>query len=248
MDKLVTIHQSNLFPRLKVLTKLALSDVYLLQNDVQYARRDWQNRFQIQHRNGVPFLVSVPVHLPHGRSTWLSEVQICEPETAVRKLRDTMRHTYRRAPFWRDVEDYLDEVLYTPVVYLSDLAGRSVRTALARLAPDVVIASYPSLPPDGNPDRSWRLAAAARAVGGTSYLSGSGGRRYTDLERFRDEKINVYWQDWETDTKIMKLSDGSVKPNNLSVLHYMANIDMHDLRRALSNLKDERRRRWDSRT
>jgi hypothetical protein len=246
-SRLVAIHQSNLFPRLKVLTKLAMSDVYLVQDQVQYARRDWQNRFEVQTRQGGRHLVSVPVHLPHGRSTRLAHAWVVDPTVSMKKMCDTIRHTYRRAPFWTDVQDHVEGVLATPVLLLADLARRSTVAALRRVAPWVAVEDCPALPTSAERrDRSGRLAATTRAVGGTAYLSGSGGRRYMDVGEFKGRQIDVHWQDWAADAELLALKLGTVSTDNLSVLHYIAAIGSTRLNEALAVLRYERRTRWDS--
>lgn len=44
MTKTVVIHQPNFLPRIKVLIKIMLSDVWVIYDNVQYVRREWQNR------------------------------------------------------------------------------------------------------------------------------------------------------------------------------------------------------------
>lgn len=57
---IVAIHQPNLFPRLKILQKLALADIWIVLDNVQYCQREYQNRTLIVPKEkrhfGVLFL------------------------------------------------------------------------------------------------------------------------------------------------------------------------------------------------
>jgi hypothetical protein len=43
-DLLCAIHQPNFFPRLSTLAKLFTADIWVVLDDVQFARRDYQHR------------------------------------------------------------------------------------------------------------------------------------------------------------------------------------------------------------
>jgi WbqC-like protein family len=240
---LVAIHQSNLFPRIKVLTKLALADVYLTQNNVQFAQRDWQNRFRVLGAQGQ-LLVSVPVHRPSGRDTCICDVQIVDTTLSARKVRETIRHTYRRARYWPQVATYVDEVLDPPVGTLADLANRSVVAALARVAPQVVVAEWRQQRRSGSLTRSERLAKAVEQAGGVAYLTGSGGRRYVEPQAFARKNIRLLWQNWDDDAAMLGLGIDASEMGSLSVLHYIATLGETELELRLAALRVERRRQW----
>ncbi|MBO0584707.1 hypothetical protein EXQ36_10090 [Clostridium botulinum] len=57
---ILTAHQPVYLPWLGLFHKIALSDVYCFFDDVQYLRRDWNNRNKIKTSNGDIWL-TVPV-------------------------------------------------------------------------------------------------------------------------------------------------------------------------------------------
>ncbi|MEU0486469.1 WbqC family protein, partial [Streptosporangium sp. NPDC006013] len=65
------IHQPNLFPRLVTLAKLFAADYWIVLDDVQFARRDYQHRARLASLDGSwqPQWLSISTHLPYGRST-----------------------------------------------------------------------------------------------------------------------------------------------------------------------------------
>lgn len=192
----VAVHQPNLFPRLKVLQKLAKSGIWVVYDDVQYVRNEWQNRTRIRSLRlpADSFWLTIPVHLPGGRSTNISEVILCDPARVGRQVRASIRHAYRRSVHWRWIATYLDQL---PSVVPPDLATYCTESTIVclralGLCPRIVYSSCLDL--EGS--RSARLAAICAAVGGSSYLAGTGGRSYMDLDAFRTREINVEWQHW----------------------------------------------------
>jgi hypothetical protein len=69
---LCAIHQPNFLPRLSTLAKLYAADIWIILDDVQFTRRDYQHRCYLAP---VPDArlpgrwLTLPVHLPGGRET-----------------------------------------------------------------------------------------------------------------------------------------------------------------------------------
>jgi hypothetical protein len=64
------IHQPNFFPRLSTLAKLYAADVWVILDDVQFSRRDYQNcRYLPPAGTALPARwLTVPAHLLAGRN------------------------------------------------------------------------------------------------------------------------------------------------------------------------------------
>src|SRR5688500_306398 len=77
----VATHQPNLFPRLKVLQKLASADVWIVLDNVQYCPREWQNRARIvvAHGSSSSFWLTTPVSRSKGRDTLIQDVAVVDP-------------------------------------------------------------------------------------------------------------------------------------------------------------------------
>jgi len=66
-DLLCAIHQPNFFPRLSTLPKLFIADIWVVLDDVQFARRDYQHRCRIANSDGIERWLTIPIHLRCGR-------------------------------------------------------------------------------------------------------------------------------------------------------------------------------------
>ncbi|MFD4482794.1 WbqC family protein [Streptomyces sp. NPDC058471] len=72
---LCAIDQPNLFPRLSTLAKLFAADYWIVLDDVQFARRDYQHRARLAALGNPQQQqwLTLPTLLPRGRSTIIRE-------------------------------------------------------------------------------------------------------------------------------------------------------------------------------
>jgi WbqC-like protein family len=194
----VTIHQPNLFPRHKVIQKLAAADIWIVLDDVQFAKREWQNRCVIvpDHGTHTPHWLTLPVRLPRGQASAINEVQVIDAERALQVARNGIVNAYRHSPGWECAQPLVLSALQSDDASLTQTCVRSTLALLAcaGAAPAVYYASELALPPG---DPSDRLAALTELVGGSEYLCDSGGANYLKLDSFNRRDIEVKWQNWQ---------------------------------------------------
>lgn len=190
-DLLCAIHQPNFFPRLSTLAKLFTADIWVVLDDVQFARRDYQHRCRVTGPDGTERWLTVPVHLPAGRATSIRDVIVADPDQASRRAGDIIRRDYQASPYWPDVCGLVTEVM--------EAFARSDR--LAEISQASTLALLRALGWTGTtcwsselavrPGRSQRLADLTVAVGASTYLCGTGGARYLDQAPFVSSGIGV---------------------------------------------------------
>ena len=80
-ELLCAIHQPSFFPRLSTQAKLFTADMWVVLDDVQFTRRDYQHCCRLAALNdpAAQQWLTVPVHLPDGRSTRIKDVRIARP-------------------------------------------------------------------------------------------------------------------------------------------------------------------------
>lgn len=192
-DLLCAIHQPNFFPRLSTLAKLFTADIWVVLDDVQFARRDYQHRCRVAGPDGVERWLTVPVNLPAGRSTLIRDVVVANPEQASKRVGDVIRRDYRNTPYWPAVLDLVAHV--NEVLARSDrLAEVSEVSTLALLrALRWTGVTYRSSELPARTGRSQHLADLIVAVGAGTYLCGTGGARYLDPAPFTSSGVNVIY-------------------------------------------------------
>jgi len=189
----VAIHQPNLFPRLSTVAKLFTADEWIVLDEVQFVRRDYQHRVRLAPpgRPDEEQLLTLPVHLPAGRSTRICDVRLVEADRSARRLNLLSRQLYRRSEHWKDLETPLHAVIQE-LHTTDDLATVSIESTahlLRALGWQGTIVRTRGIPARNG--RTDRLVDLTLARSGTHYLCGAGGLRYLEQRQFTERGIPV---------------------------------------------------------
>jgi hypothetical protein len=118
---LCAIHQPNFLPRLSTLAKLYAAGIWIILDDVQFTRRDYQHRCYLAPVADVQLpgrWLTIPVHLPGGRATLIRDVLLAEPALTAKRTSGILRHYHHRAPHQSGVLDLIsgiEETIMAPV-------------------------------------------------------------------------------------------------------------------------------------
>lgn len=189
---LCAIHQPNLFPRLTTLAKLFAADYWIVLDDVQFTRRDYQHRARLgalDEANRSQWL-TIHTRLPHGRPTLIRDALIVDPDRARRKTAGMLRQHYGASPHWPTLARLLDPVLGAfDTGRTAAVAATSTRLLLYLLGWRGKILTSSDLP--SRPGRSQRLADLCVVTGARAYVCGTGGMSYLDPAPFAAGGIAV---------------------------------------------------------
>lgn len=187
------IHQPNLFPRLSTVAKLYAADRWIVLDDVQFARRDYQHRARLAALDepARQQWLTLPTRLPHGRPTPIDQARLAEPGRSRRTVSLLTRQYYGRSRYWPAVRDVLDAVLdqFEDTDRVSDVAKASTVALLTALGWSGEVLRSSAIPT--RVGRSERLADLAAATSSTHYLCGTGGWRYLDTQAFDGHGVQV---------------------------------------------------------
>nr|WP_065960567.1 WbqC family protein [Streptomyces sparsogenes] len=187
------IHQPNLFPRLTTLAKLFAADYWIVLDDVQFTRRDYQHRTRLAALDDPQRhqWLTIPTHLPNGRQTAIRDAVIADPTRSRRRLAQMLPHYYQTSPHWRAFGQLLEPLLglVTITDKTAQVAEASTRLLLSLLGWSGQIVHSSDLP--SRPGRSLRLADLAEATGARGYLCGTGGMKYLETDLFTACGIEV---------------------------------------------------------
>jgi len=189
---IVSIHQPQYLPWLGYFDKIDRADVFVLLDNVQFKKNEWQNRNKIKTAQGWQWL-TVPVLYQFPQL--ISEVEINKRDNWQHRQKQAVLSNYRKAPFWGTLEGFFDEIFSSDWKYISALNIFVVRrlTELLGITTPLFVASeignFPEEPDD-------RLIAITKHFGADTYLAGSGGRDYMNLEKYKDNGIRVLFQEF----------------------------------------------------
>lgn len=187
---IVAIHQPQYLPWLGYFNKINQADIFCFLDNVQYKKNEWQNRNRIKTVRGWQWL-TVPVHYRFGQK--ISEVTINARVNWRRKHFQAIRTNYAKAPFFNQYIDFFEEIYQQEWQSLCDLNIHLIQGICGRIGiPAERIIRASALDPCEDP--TGRLIDICRRLGADTYLAGSGGAGYMDLDQFAENGINVLFQ------------------------------------------------------
>ncbi|MFD7713990.1 WbqC family protein [Streptomyces sp. NPDC059786] len=189
---LCAIRQPNFLPRLTTLARLFAADYWIVLDDVQFTRRDYQHRARLADLDDPTRQqwLTIPTHLPHGRPTLIRDAMIDDMRLARRRTAGMLRQHYGPSPYWPALAQVLNPVLDAFTTGRTAMvAETSTRVLLDLLGWRGHVLASSRLP--ARPGRSLRLADLAAATGARAYLCGTGGITYLDPAPFTAHNIAV---------------------------------------------------------
>ncbi|WP_307787444.1 WbqC family protein [Streptomyces musisoli] len=181
-----------MFPRLTTLAKLFAADYWIVLDDVQFTRRDYQHRARLADLDDPARQqwLTIPTHLPGGRSTLIRDALINDVGLARRRTAGMLRQHFGTSPHWPILARALDPVLDAFATGRTAMvAEMSTRILLDLIGWRGQILTSNRL--TARPGRSVRLADLAAATGARTYLCGTGGLTYLDPDPFAAQNIAV---------------------------------------------------------
>jgi WbqC-like protein family len=193
---LVSVHQPNFLPWLKLLAKILDSDVYVAYDTVQFTRSEFHARQRVRTHTG-PTWLTVPVRRVPGVREPIASVGIETSQPwAYRHLR-TLRTGYARTPYFDEVLGLVETVYSRQYELLADLNIALIDAITGYLGSPVRIVRASTVDHAG--DNTERLVDLVRNVGGDAHLTSTYGteRRYIDWDRVAAAGIRVCPQRFE---------------------------------------------------
>lgn len=193
MTKTCAIHQPNFFPRISTLAKLYAADTWVVLDDVQFARRDYQHRCRLAKLDDFSDnqWLSLRVRRPHGLDTKIDQVQLLEPEKCQQRTEQMIRQLYGKSIYWEEFETSFNAIvsLFNTTDSVAKIAEVSTLAMLERLGWQGEVVRSSDI--NARAGRSERLADLAKATGADVYLCGTGGAKYIDESVFSRHEVAV---------------------------------------------------------
>ncbi|HOY64779.1 MAG: WbqC-like protein family protein [bacterium ADurb.Bin236] len=192
---IVSVHQPHYLPWLGYFDKIAASDLFVLLDNVQYKKREYQNRNRIRTRQGVKWL-TVPVATTGKYEQMTGEVEIESGASWREKHLETLRHAYSSAPHFKRVFEELEELyMGREWARLAEINSAMLAWFMKEMEIETRVALESELGTGGLSTE--RIVNICRAVGADVYLSGSGGRDYMDEALFEKAGLKLEYQKYE---------------------------------------------------
>ena len=188
------IHQPQYLPWLGYFDKMARADVFVLLDNVQFKKNEWQNRNRIRTPNGDGWQwLTVPVLHEFGQN--INEVKLKSTEDWRGYHIRALEINYSRAPYFKKFWPILRSLYEREWASLGELNVACVGTFKDILGIKTKLVLASTLPVATT--KMQRLVDICRCVACDTYIAGAGAEAYMDLDAFRASGLTLEIQHYE---------------------------------------------------
>ncbi|VAX38248.1 hypothetical protein MNBD_UNCLBAC01-2028 [hydrothermal vent metagenome] len=188
---IATIHQPQYLPWLGYFNKVDRSDVFILLDDVQFKKNDWQNRNKICTSQGEQWL-TVPVLHNFGQK--INEVKIDNKTNWQDSHLKALHMNYRKAPFFDNYIRLFENIYQMQWELLVDINIYLIKEIIDLLGIQTRIVLSSEFKVSENSTK--RLSNLCKAVDADMYLAGADGGKYMDAIQFEKSGVKLLTQDF----------------------------------------------------
>lgn len=196
--KKIAIMQPTLLPWIGYFGLMDAVDEFVLLDDVQFARRSWQQRNQIKGPDGA-IMLTVPVLKKGKRDQLINEVEIDIASDFARKHKRSIETSYSKAPYWNKYSAPLIDCFNesSPLLVNYNIAFiECIRDLLSIQTP---ILRSSTLPISGK--REHRLLSICEQRNASTYISPPGSHDYlSESDAFSIAGIDLLYNNYQHPT------------------------------------------------
>ncbi|WP_157843147.1 WbqC family protein [Bacillus sp. FJAT-42315] len=200
-------------------------DVFVFLDDVQFAKRSWQQRNKIAY-NSVEKMITIPVVSKGLRDQKINEVHIDNQQDWSNQHLQLIKYAYSKKPFYKDLETILPHYEKKHIL-LSNFTIDVIKDISEKLGIMTTFLKSSDLPIYDK--RSKYLLEICHYIGADEYLSAAGSKEYIEEEQvFEESLIKVSYHQSSTYT-YQQYREMSFIPY-LSIIDYIANRGFDNFR------------------
>jgi hypothetical protein len=217
----VAIHQSQYVPWFPYFKKIALSDIFVVMDTVQFQKNGLQNRNKIRNYDG-DFWLTIPVT---GHKDDLILEKKISGDHWKQKHWKSISASYSKAPHWPLYKDRLEQLYKKDYSTLHEVNRSFLEFLLESLSLDTKIVYLSQLNALGT--KSELVLSVCTELKASTYLSGYGGKAYLQEHDFRDAHIEIEYRE-STTPRYPQFHGDFI--DSLSILDMMLNVTVPEIR------------------
>ena len=187
-----TIHQPNYLPYLGFFEKAFQSDIFIIYDTTQFKKNDWQNRNRICTSEGWQW-ITIPVLHRFGQK--INEVKIDNLKKPLKNNWNKIQTIYGKAPFFKDYGEIFEKIYKNTYNFVSDLNCDMIYEIKSILGLRTRFVKSSEFPPIETKSTQ-ALIDLCKIVEADTYISGSEGKNYLDLDLFEKAGIELKFQNY----------------------------------------------------
>ena len=190
----IAVHQIQYMPGPRFFNKMKKADLFILLDDVQYEKREFQNRNKIRTKEGWQYL-TIPVMVKGLARQLIKDVKINQTYDWRKEHLKAIKLNYAKAAYFKRYITELEAFYAVDYFNLSKAALWSVDflKLIFDIKTPVIFSSELSV----KSASTRRIIDLCKKAGGVEYISGAGGKDYLDEELFVKNGIKLSYQNFK---------------------------------------------------
>lgn len=202
---ILAAHQPNFLPYMGYFYKMYSCDVFAFSDEVQFARKEFQN-YNYICEEGERKKLTVPVQ---GHTIPYNQVKLSDWEHSRKSVIGRIENAYRRYPYFNAIFPYIRAILQQDYIYLIDLNKALLMFIAGYMRMPCKIINESDLGLE-YVDATYDIVTICQMAGCGIYLSGKGAKKYLNPGLFDKSGIRLLWSGYEPLEYGSKIEDGSV--------------------------------------
>jgi len=174
----LSIHQPEHFPYLGFFKKMEESDVFVVLDNVQYKKNNFQNRNRFLNKNEIEEWFTVQIEKGSSKRL-INEVRVSEDFRWKNKIMKQLLMNFKKDyGFIYEDKELLIDINMASILHFKSMLG---------IESKIIMASEIST----TTSKTDLLVDICKEVGASTYISGHGGKSYLELNKFTDSFIDI---------------------------------------------------------
>jgi hypothetical protein len=190
---ILSVHQPQYLPWIGYFDKIRKSDAFVFLDNVQYKKREFQNRNKIRTKDGWLWL-TVPVITKDRYYQKIGEVEINNETCWTAEHWKSIEHNYAKAKFFHEYRDVFEAVFLRKWERLSDINIHITKILLEIFNIKTPVQFESDLNIDATSTQ--RIIDLCKRLNADVYLSGAGGKAYMEEDLFVQNHIRLEYQEF----------------------------------------------------
>ncbi|HMK53204.1 MAG TPA: WbqC family protein [Methanobacteriaceae archaeon] len=217
---IISGHQSAYLPWLGLFHKMALADIYITLDDVQFEKGSFINRNKIKTMNGTTFWLTVPIFKKGYYYKTIRDMEIDNSLDWMKKHWQNLFYSYQKAPYFESYAKFFENTYKKNWKFLIDLNEHLMKFFIKELNIDVeyVLMSDLKL----KTKKLEMILEMCEIFDADIFIFGTQGQDYASPDDFKSIKTNPYFQDYNHPTYSQQGDKNFI--SHLSIVDLLFNI------------------------
>ena len=192
---IVSGHQPNYLPWLGFFDKMQRSNLFIIEDNVQFENRGFTNRVQIKQQS-EPRWLTVPVEGGNKKKA-INEIKISRKGELdwARRHWLSIKYHYSKAPFWDTYSSFFEDAYKRSWERLIDLNLHLINGLKSFFGIETPLIFASKLKAKGH--KSDLILTQCKILNTPVFLAGAGSRDYIDVESFKEQNVTLLFQEFK---------------------------------------------------